>query len=94
VEEETEASCAWTAAVNVWGTHPEGCSGGRISDSGVHTLELPNRRFLMSFLKKALTSGVAAKAAQIVMREASKPENQRKAREMVQKLRKQRRRPS
>jgi hypothetical protein len=48
----------------------------------------------MSFLKKALKSGVAVKAAQIVMREASKPEYQRKARAMVQKLREQRRRSS
>ena len=48
----------------------------------------------MGFLKNALKSGLAAKAAQIVIREASKPENQRKAREMVQKLREQRRRPS
>ena len=45
----------------------------------------------MSFLKKALKSGVAMKVAQVVFREASKPENQRKAREMVQKLRQQRR---
>ncbi len=44
----------------------------------------------MSFLKKAMRSGVAIKAAQFVKREASKPENQRKAREMVQKLRDQR----
>lgn len=48
----------------------------------------------MSFLKKALKSGVAVKAAQIVMREASKPENQRKAREMMKKLQERRRRPS
>jgi hypothetical protein len=48
----------------------------------------------MGFLKKALRSGVAVKAAQIVMREAQKPENQRKAREMVQKLRDKRRRTS
>ena len=41
----------------------------------------------MSFLKKAIRSGVAVKVARIVMREAQKPENQRKAREMVQKLR-------
>ena len=47
----------------------------------------------MGFLKKALRSGVAAKAAQIAMREAKKPENQRKARELVQKLR-DKRRPS
>ena len=47
----------------------------------------------MGFLKKAIRSGIAAKAAQIVIREAQKPENQRKAREMVQKLREKRRRP-
>jgi hypothetical protein len=48
----------------------------------------------MSFLKRAIRSGIAAKAAQLVMREAQKPENQRKAREMVQRLREKRRRPS
>jgi hypothetical protein len=48
----------------------------------------------MGFLKKALRSGIAAKAAQIAIREAKKPENQRKARELVQKLREQRRRTS
>jgi hypothetical protein len=41
----------------------------------------------MGFLKKALRSGIAMKGAQIVMREAQKPENQRKAKEFVQKLR-------
>ena len=46
----------------------------------------------MGFLKKALRSGVAVKAAKIAMREAQKPENQRKARELVQKLRDKRRR--
>ncbi len=45
----------------------------------------------MGFLKNALKSGVAAKAVQIAMREAKKPENQRKARELVQKLRERRR---
>ena len=44
----------------------------------------------MGFLKKAIRSGIAAKAAQIVIREAQKPENQRKAREMVRKLQDQR----
>jgi hypothetical protein len=48
----------------------------------------------MGFLKKAMRSGIAVKAAQIVMREAKKPENQRKAREAVEKLREKRRRTS
>ncbi len=48
----------------------------------------------MGFLKKVIRSGVAVKAAQILMREAQKPENQRKAREMAQKLREKRRRTS
>ena len=48
----------------------------------------------MSFLTRALKSGVAMKAAQVVIREASKPENQRKARELMKKLQEQRRRPS
>lgn len=40
----------------------------------------------MSFLSKALKSGVAVKAIEIAKREASKPENQRKAREMFEKV--------
>jgi hypothetical protein len=47
----------------------------------------------VGFLKNALKSGLAVKAAKVVKREASKPENQRKAREMVQKLRQKRQRP-
>jgi hypothetical protein len=46
----------------------------------------------MGILKKAIRSGIAVKAAQLVMREAQKPENQRKAREMVRKLQEKRRR--
>ncbi|MFC0628184.1 hypothetical protein [Kribbella deserti] len=41
----------------------------------------------MGFIKGALKAGVIAKVAQIAQRELSKPENQRKAKEMVQKLR-------
>lgn len=39
----------------------------------------------MGFLGKAIKSGLAVKAANIVMREAQKPENQRKARELLAK---------
>jgi hypothetical protein len=39
----------------------------------------------MGFLGKAIKSGIAAKAGRIIMREAQKPENQRKAREMLAK---------
>ncbi|MBS7546858.1 hypothetical protein ACQREA_09585 [Dietzia cinnamea] len=45
----------------------------------------------MGFLRNALRSGVALKAVQVVKREASKPENQRKAREFVGKMRNRRR---
>lgn len=45
----------------------------------------------MGFLGKAMRSGIAAKAAQVAMREAKKPENRQKARELVQKLRGKRR---
>ena len=45
----------------------------------------------MGFLKKAIRSGIAVKAAQIVMREASKPENQRKARELLAKAKNRKR---
>lgn len=40
----------------------------------------------MGFLGKAMKAGVAAKAIEIARREASKPENQRKAKELVRKL--------
>lgn len=36
---------------------------------------------------KVVKSGIAIKAIQVVKREASKPENQRKAKEMLAKLR-------
>jgi hypothetical protein len=55
---------------------------------------LRQRRCTVGFLRSALKSGLAVKAAQVVMREASKPENQRKARELVQKLQEKRRRSS
>lgn len=37
----------------------------------------------MGFLKKAMKSGIAAKAARVAQREMSKPENQRKAKELL-----------
>ncbi len=39
----------------------------------------------MSFFSKALKSGLVLKAFEIVKREAAKPENQRKARELLMK---------
>ncbi|MEE2034355.1 hypothetical protein [Rhodococcus chondri] len=47
----------------------------------------------MGMLNKVIKSGVAIKAVQVIKREAAKPENQRKAQELVTKLRQQRRRP-
>lgn len=41
----------------------------------------------MRLIRGALKGALAAKAVQVVRREAAKPENQRKAREFVQKLR-------
>jgi hypothetical protein len=41
----------------------------------------------MGFLGKAIKSGIAVKAGQILLREAQKPENQRKARELLAKAR-------
>lgn len=41
----------------------------------------------MGFLRKAVRGGIALKAAQIIQREASKPENQRKAKELFAKVR-------
>lgn len=45
----------------------------------------------MGFLRNAMRSGIAVKAVQVVKREASKPENQRKARELADKVRNRRR---
>lgn len=41
----------------------------------------------MGFLRKAIRGGIALKALQVVQREAAKPENQRKAKEMFAKVR-------
>ena len=40
----------------------------------------------MSLIRTALRSGIALKALQIARREASKPENQQKAKELIAKL--------
>jgi len=40
----------------------------------------------MSFLSKVLKSGVALKAMEVAKREAAKPENQRKAKELFAKV--------
>lgn len=45
----------------------------------------------MAFLRNALRTGVALKAAEVVKREASKPGNQRKAREFAEKIRNRKR---
>lgn len=45
----------------------------------------------MGFLGKALKTGIALKAVDVVRREASKPENQRKAKEFAAKLRNRKR---
>ncbi|TCN50764.1 hypothetical protein EV641_11140 [Rhodococcus sp. SMB37] len=49
--------------------------------------------YTMGMLSKVLKTGVAIKAVQVIKREASKPENQRKAQELVAKLRQQPRGP-
>lgn len=48
----------------------------------------------MSFLGKAMKSGLALKAAKIAQRELSKPENQRKVRELAQRIAERRRGPA
>ena len=45
----------------------------------------------MGFVKGMIKTAVVAKLLQIVQREASKPENQRKAKEMFEKVQKRRR---
>jgi hypothetical protein len=40
----------------------------------------------MSFIKGALKAGVAAKLLQVAQRELSKPENQRKAKDLLHKV--------
>ncbi|WP_164737394.1 hypothetical protein [Georgenia sp. SYP-B2076] len=47
----------------------------------------------MGFLGKAAKSGLAIKAIQIIKREAAKPENQRKARELLAKATQRRGKP-
>jgi hypothetical protein len=47
----------------------------------------------MGFIKTAVKGAVIAKLMQVAQRELSKPENQRKAKEMFHKLQ-QRRRPT
>jgi len=46
---------------------------------------------MAGFLGRAIRSGIAIKAANILMREAQKPENQRKARELIAKARSRKR---
>jgi hypothetical protein len=45
----------------------------------------------MGFLRKAIRSGIAVKAGQVILREAQKPENQRKAKEMLAKAKNRKR---
>lgn len=41
----------------------------------------------MGLFRTALRTGLAVKAAKIIHREASKPENQRKAKELLERVR-------
>lgn len=45
----------------------------------------------MSFIRTAIRSGLALKAARFIQREMSKPENQRKAKELIGKVAQRRR---
>jgi hypothetical protein len=45
----------------------------------------------MSIIRMAIRSGLALKAARLIQREMSKPENQRKAKELLGKLTQRRR---
>ncbi|WP_168202748.1 MULTISPECIES: hypothetical protein [Georgenia] len=47
----------------------------------------------MGFLRKAIRGGIAVKAAQVIAREAQKPENQRRAKELYTKVRDRRKSP-
>lgn len=49
------------------------------------------RKRRMSLLRGALKTGIALKALQVIKREASKPENQRKIKEMIGRFNDQRR---
>ena len=55
-----------------------------------HTNE---RRMSMGMLKGAMKAGIAMKAIEIARREASKPANQRKARELFAKVNNRRTQP-
>lgn len=45
----------------------------------------------MSFIRTAIRSGLALQAARFIQREMSKPENQRKAKELIAKVAQRRR---
>ena len=45
----------------------------------------------MSFIRSAIRSGLALKAARLIQREMSKPENQRRAKELLGKVAQRRR---
>ncbi|MBM7460990.1 hypothetical protein ACIBED_03150 [Rhodococcus coprophilus] len=45
----------------------------------------------MGMLSRVIKGGIAVKAIQMIKREASKPQNQRKAREFAARVREQRR---
>jgi hypothetical protein len=45
----------------------------------------------MSFIRTAIRSGLALKAARLIQREMSKPENQRRAKELIGKVAQRRR---
>lgn len=47
----------------------------------------------MGILRKAIRTGIAVKVFQVVQREASKPENQRKAKELFNKVSNRGRKP-
>ena len=49
-----------------------------------------SREALMGFVKTLVKGAVVAKVAQVLQRELSKPENQRKAKEMFQKVQQRR----
>jgi hypothetical protein len=44
----------------------------------------------MGIFKGAMKAGIAAKAIQVIRREAAKPQNQAKARELVRKMQERR----
>ena len=76
-------SYRWAVSVR----RPDGVRTTRVRTTPVRA----GRRHTMGMLSRVIKGGIAVKAIQMIKREASKPQNQRKAREFAARVREQRR---